>query len=210
MFKIIIVDDHPLVRRGIKESIQDIPGFDVVGEAGDCEGALELLSKTETNIVILDISLPGVDGIEVLKIIRSNYPKIKVLLLTMHPEELFALRAFRSGASGYLTKAEAPRELGRALVMLSEGGRYVSKSMSMELIDHLDSDLTRRRFELLSDRELQVLIQIAKGGSSKSIAAKLSISSKTVSTYRTRLLAKMQMKSNAELTRYAIDNHLIE
>ncbi len=210
MFKIIIIDDHPLVRRGIKESIQDIPGFEVVGESGEWKGTLELISKTGPDIIILDISLPGVDGMEVLKIIRANHPHVKVLMLTMHPEELFALRAFRSGASGYLTKAEAPRELGRALVQLSAGGKYISQAMSAELIHHLDSDISRQRFELLSDRELQVLILIARGGSNRSIAQALSLSTKTVSTYRTRVLAKMQMDSDAQLTRYAISNHLIE
>ncbi len=210
MLKIIVIDDHPLVRRGIVDSIKDIPGFDIVGESGDAKDAQELLAKTATDIVILDISLPGVDGLELLKIIRSTYPTIKVLILTMHPEEMFALRAFRNGASGYLAKAEAPRELSRALVTLSQGDKYISRSMSRELIEHLDSDLSKQRFELLSDRELQVLIQIAKGLNNKSIAEKLALSTKTVSTYRTRVLAKMQMESDAQLTRYAVTNHLIE
>ena len=210
MYKVIVVDDHPLVRKGIRDSIREIPGFDIVGEVGKGAAALELLSKVDTDIVILDISLPGMDGMEVLKLIRSGFPGVKVLMLTMHPEELYALRAFRSGASGYLAKAEAPQELGRALVMLSEGNKYVSKSMSVELLDHLDANISRHRYELLSDRELQILRFLARGGTNSSIAQELSLSIKTVSTYRTRLLQKMQMKSNAELTRYALDNHLIE
>lgn len=210
MTTVIIIDDHPLVRRGIANSIQEIPGFNIVGEAGDADGAFDLLSRGEVDIAILDISLPGEDGMEVLKKIQKKYPNVKILMLTMHPEELFALRAFRMGASGYLAKAQAPQELAKALIKISDGGKYISESMSTELIDHLDSNIERHRFELLSDRELQVLILIAGGDSTNTIANQLSLSAKTVSTYRTRLLQKMQMHSTAELIRYALDNHLIE
>ena len=210
MTTVIIIDDHPLVRRGIANSIQEIPGFNIVGEAGDADGAFDLLSRGGVDITILDISLPGEDGMEVLKKIQKKYPNVKILMLTMHPEELFALRAFRMGASGYLAKAQAPQELAKALIKISDGGKYISESMSTELIDHLDSNIERHRFELLSDRELQVLILIAGGDSTNTIANQLSLSAKTVSTYRTRLLQKMQMHSTAELIRYALDNHLIE
>jgi len=210
MISILIVDDHPLVRRGICDCIKEIPGFTISGEAGSAKEIFEFLKDTEVDIIALDISMPGLDGMEILKQIRIDFPNIKVLMLSMHPEEQFARRAFRNGAFGYLTKAEAPRELGRALIRISEGHKYITDFMSKELIEHLDSDFQKRRYELLSDREFQILILIAGGHSNADIAQQQSLSTKTVSTYRSRLLEKMHMHSDAELTRYAIENHLIE
>ena len=210
MIKILIADDHPLVRDGIRLHIDQLHGFIVVGEANDGGEALRLLVATEVDIVILDISMPGENGIEILKQIKSVYPHIKVLMLSMYAEKYYAIRALKNGASGYLTKTKASRELQRALIRISEGHKYVSESMAEEMLDLMGPKPKEHCYESLSDRELQILVLIAEGKSLSRISSDLSLSVKTVGTYRSRLLAKMNMTSNAELIRYAILNDLVQ
>jgi two-component system invasion response regulator UvrY len=209
MLQVLIADDHPVVRRGLKEIIAETSDIIVAGEATN---GLEVLSKvraTSYDVVILDITMPGMDGVDVLAQLRNEKPRRPVLMLSMHPEEQYALRALRGGASGYLTKESAPEELVAAIRKVSAGGRYVSSSLAERLAAVVQGNIDRLPHEALSDREYQVMCQIAAGKTVAEIARELSLSIKTVSTYRSRILEKMNVKNNAELTRYAIDNHLV-
>lgn len=210
MIKILIADDHPVVRKGLKEIIEEIPDMAVRGEASTGQEALEKARKGDFDIVVLDISMPGGNGLDILKQLKDEKPELSVLVLSMYPEEQYAVRVLRAGASGYLTKESAPEELIAAIRKASKGGKYISSSLAEKLAFDLEIDVERPLHETLSDREYQVMCMIASGKTLKEIAEELFLSVKTISTYRSRILEKMKMKSNAELTHYAIKHRLVE
>ena len=207
--KILIADDHPIVRAGFKQVISDMPDMLVADEAGNGQEVLQLIGKKDYDLVLLDISMPGRNGLEILKDLKSEKPKLPVLILSIYPEEQYAIRALRAGASGYMTKASAPNELILAIRKISEGGKYISASLAEKLAYYLDGDATKPPHETLSDREYQVMLMIASGKTVTEIANELCLSVKTISTYRTHILEKMKMKNNAEMTLYAVQNKLV-
>jgi two-component system, NarL family, invasion response regulator UvrY len=210
MIKILIADDHAVVREGVKHILTENNDIVVAGEASNGQEVLEKILKNDFDLVLMDIAMPGRDGLEILKEIKTQKPKLPVLILSMFPEEQYALRALKSGASGYMTKESIPDELVKAVQKISQGGKYISASFSERLFSILDSDTAKPLHELLSDREYQVMRMIATGKTLKEIADELSLSVKTISTYRSRILEKMDMKNNAELTHYAIKNRLVD
>ena len=209
MLKILIADDHSIVRAGLKQVLADTPDMTVTDEAGGSEEAIRKALDGDFDVVVLDISMPGRGGLEVLKQIKRQKPKLPVLVLSMHPEEQYALRVLKAGAAGYVTKESVTEELIDAIRKVSKGMKYVSAHLAQEIAFALDLDTERPIQETLSDREFQVLCMIASGKTPREIAEELSLSVKTVSTYRSRILEKMRMKSNAELTNYAIKNNLV-
>jgi DNA-binding NarL/FixJ family response regulator len=211
MIKVLIADDHSVVRRGIKQILSEENDMKVTGEARNSQEVIEMIGKEKFDILVLDISMPGKSGLEVLNDIKKLQPNTPILILSMHPEEQFAIRALRSGASGYLTKDSAPEELVIAVKKIHGGGKYVSDSLAEVLAFDLEERGKGRvvPHENLSDREFQVMCLIAAGKSVKEIAKELFLSVKTISTYRARILEKMKMKSNSKLTYYAIQNKLI-
>jgi len=209
MIKILIADDHTIVREGLKQIISDVSGMEVTDEATNGNEALSKIRAGGFDIVLLDISMPGKSGLETLKEIRMEDQTLPVLILTMHPEEQYAVRVLKAGASGYLTKESAPEELIRAIRKVTNGGKYISPSLAETLALHLVVDNEKPLHETLSDREYQVLCKISSGNTISEIAKEMTLSVKTISTYRARILEKMGMKSNAELTYYAIKNELV-
>ena len=210
MINILIVDDHAVVRAGLRQIISGVSGMAVADEAGDAGEALSKIKKSVYSVVVLDISMPGKSGLDVLKEIRDAYPKLPVLMLSMYPEDQYAVRALKSGASGYMTKDSAPEELVTAIRTVAAGRKYISSDLAERLVYNLDADVKKEPHEILSDREYQVLCMIASGKTISEIADQLSLSVKTISTYRSRILEKMQLKNNAEMTNYAIRNRLID
>lgn len=208
MIRVIIVDDHPVVRLGLRQIIEGQPDMAVAGEAANAAEFFSLLRKTDCNLIILDIKLPDRDGFDVLGQLKNEKPDLRVLILSMSEEDRYALRFFKAGAAGYLMKESAPTELVKAIRKVGSGGRYVSASLAEKLVAHLDPS-DRPVHERLSDREFRILCMIAGGRSLKGIAEELCISEKTVSTYRSRILEKMKMTANADLTRYALEHNLI-
>lgn len=208
--RVLIADDHSIFRRGLMEILGDEFPKVAFGEARNAAETLECVRKQNWEIVILDISMPGKSGLDILDELNRLNPKLPVLLLSMHPEEQFARRALKAGAAGYLTKESVPEELRKAVRRVLGGGRYVSSNLAEKLAWDLRSGADRPLHELLSDREFQVLRMIAMGKTVKEIGDELSLSVKTVSTYRARILVKSGMKSNAELIRFAIQNHLVD
>jgi DNA-binding NarL/FixJ family response regulator len=207
--RVIIADDHPIVRRGVHDILSEsFPKLEIVEV--DNAGALFTRLKEGFDLVLLDLSLPDRHGLDCLGQIKRQRPSQPVLILSMHAEEHFALRALKSGASGYLTKDKAAEELVRAVKRIMSGGRYVSSELAEHLAAELTGDATKAPHEVLSEREFRVLRLIASGKSVSEIAQDMYLSVKTVSTYRTRLMTKMQMKTNAELTRYCIQNRIVE
>ena len=209
MVKILIVDDHAIVREGLKQIVEDTSGLAVTGEAANEQETLELLRKHDFDVVLLDIAMTGRGGLEVLKQIKQEKPELPVLILSMYPEEQYAVRALKMGAAGYLTKVSAPDELIKAIKKIATGRKYVSNSLAEKLAFNLEIDTEKPLHECLSNREYQVMCMIASGKTVKNIAEKLSLSVNTVSTYRFRVLDKMRMKTNSELTHYAIKNRLV-
>lgn len=209
MKRILIIDDHEVLRDGVKRVLEKLPDA-TFGEAGTVPKALKLVREQDWDLVLLDISLGERSGLEVLKELKQIRPHLPVLILTMHSEEQFARRALKAGASGYLTKDSPRAELVKAVQKVMNGGRYISAPMAEKLIFDLDKDTDRPVHETLSDREFEVLRLMASGKSAREISGMLSLSSSTISTYRGRILKKMGMKTNAELTRYAIQNKLAE
>lgn len=210
MINIMLVDDHAVVRRGLKQIIEDNPGFVVADEASS---GYELLDKVKINrydVVLLDISMPGKDGLDTLKELKQIVPELPVLVFTMFPEEQYAVRLLKAGASGYLNKECEPAELIKAIERVTKGRKYVSPFLAELLANNLDSGGEQPMHEVLSDREFQVMCMIASGKTPTQIAAELALSINTISTYRIRILEKMKMKSNAEITHYAIKNRLVE
>lgn len=209
MIRILIADDHAVVREGLKKILAVTMDMEVAGEATDGIEALQLMRSQEWDAVLLDISMPGKSGLDVLKTIHAEKPKLPVLVLSIYSESQYALRVLRAGAYGYLTKESAPNQLVAAIRKVAQGGKYISSDLAEKLASELVAPSERLLHETLSDREIEVLRLMAMGKTPSEIARSLFISSKTVSTYRARLLQKMKMQSNAELINYAIKNNLV-
>jgi len=207
--KILICDDHKIVRDGLRQILQQLEEVTFIGEARDGKEALTILKGDAYEVVLLDISLPDLNGLEVLKYVKSKWPSTNVLMLSMHPQEQYAIRALKIGASGYLTKDTASEELISAIKKVSAGGKYISQSLAENLALRLDDDSNRQKHEILSNREFEIMIKIANGKSLQEIGNELFISVKTVSTYRYRIMEKMGLKKNTELTRYCMESNLI-
>lgn len=211
MIKVIIADDHELMREGIKKIINQEPGMEVVSEASNAAMLYELIDDVEFDILVLDISMPGKSGIEIMKDLKITKNKTKVIILTMHPEDRFALRALKAGASGYLTKETASEELVHAIRKVYNGGKYFTETVANILLDEFSYENTDLPVHhLLSDREFEVLAKIASGKKVNEISLELNISPATVNTYRSRVMEKLGLKSNVEITRYALENNITE
>jgi two-component system invasion response regulator UvrY len=208
--RILIVDDHPIVRQGLKQTLADAAEIGEIVEAATPQEALDLVRQRKWDAVILDIGLPGRGGLEVLKDIKREVPRLPVLILSMHAEDQYAVRAVRAGAAGYLTKGAATESLIAAVRKVASGGRYISPELAERLATELTVDPDHPLHASLSDREFDVLRSIASGQTVGDIAERLSLSVKTVSTYRARILEKMQLKNNAELMQYVLTNHLLD
>ena len=209
MINILIADDHAIVREGLKQIASETTDIAVNGEAISGHQVLKLIKTNDYDVVLLDIAMPGRGGIETLKQIKLEKPTLPVLVLSMYPEEQYAVRALRAGASGYLTKESAPEELVAAIRKVALGGKYISSSLAERLAIGMEKETEKTLHEMLSDREYQVVLMIASGKTVKEIADELSLSVKTISTNRSRALRKMGMKNNAELTYYVIKEGLI-
>lgn len=210
MINVYILDDHPIVRKGLRQILEEESGLKLAGEAAGYGELKRLLEKSTPDVLILDIELPDCDGLDVLKDVSAAYPGIKVLIMSIHPEDQMGVRCIRSGAMGYLSKDRISEELVSAIRKVSSGGRYITESVAECLATHVDRAPVDMPHELLSDRELQVLRMLAQGFGVKDIADRLSISPSTVRTYRDRILDKMGMKNDSELTYYAVKNGLVE
>lgn len=208
--RVFIADDHAIVREGLKQILAEQRDITVAGEAETGLDAVKLFRKSRCNVLLLDISLPDRNGIEVLKQIKKDKPELAVLMLSMHREDQYAIRALKAGAAGYLTKQSAPRELVTAIRQVASGQRYVSPQLAQVLAAQVGDGHEAAPHEGLSDREYQTLTMIASGKTVSEIAGELSLSVKTVSEYRSRLLSKMKLKTSAELTHYAIRNQLVD
>lgn len=210
IIKVFIADDHAIVREGLKQILAETRDIIVAGEAENGLEAVKLFRKSECQVMLLDISMPDRSGIDVLKQIKKEKPDLSVLMLSMHREDQYAIRSLKAGASGYLTKQSAPRELVNAIRQVAGGQKYISPALAQELANHVGEDHEAPPHDSLSDREYQTLTMIASGKTVGVIAKELSLSVKTVSEYRARLLVKMKLKNSAELTHYAIKNQLID
>ncbi|MCZ4303113.1 response regulator transcription factor [Zoogloeaceae bacterium G21618-S1] len=208
--RVMIADDHAIVRQGLRQILSDIEDMEVAGEACNGVEALQLSRESQWDVVLMDVSMPDRNGIDALKLIRKEQPKLPVLILSMYPEEQYAIRALKAGAAGYLTKQSAPEQLVTAIRQVASGKKYVSASLAMELADAIGEDTDRPLHEKLSDREYQTLCMIASGKTLTQIADELNLSVKTISVYRARLLEKMRLRNNAELTHYGLKFGLVE
>ena len=209
MIKLIIVDDHAVVRKGLKQIFEEAPDIVVTDEAGSGSELLEKIRQKKFDVVLLDISMPGRDGLDVLKELKVERPELHVLVFTMFPEEQYAVRVLKAGASGYLNKESEPEELIEAIRKVSQGRKYVSPELAEILASNLEITGEAPLHESLSDREFQVMCMIGSGKTVSEIAKELSLSINTISTYRIRILEKLNMKTNAEITHYAIKNQLV-
>lgn len=210
MIRILIADDHAIVREGLKQIVAEESDMKVTGEAANSDDVLSIIPKNSFDIAILDINMPGKSGLDLLKDLKIQFPKLPVLILSMYAEEQYGIRALKAGASGYLKKASVPEELVAAIRKIVLGGKYISQTLAEKLAENVDSSYDKLPHENLSDREYQVMCKIASGESAEQIAEDLSISIHTFYTYRNRILEKMNMKSNVELTQYVINNKLNE
>jgi two-component system, NarL family, invasion response regulator UvrY len=210
MIKILVADDHSMMRSGLKKILKEENDMEVTAEAATHAEVLASLAAGLPDLVLLDISMPGRDGLETLKEIKSLYPKLKVLMLSMHPEDRYAVRAIKAGASGYVSKESAADELVSAIRRVCSGLKYISATLAEKMAAYFETDLEKPPHELLSDREFQVLCRIASGKSMDEIASELSLSANTIATYRERVLLKLRLHSNVELTNYAHRNKLID
>lgn len=208
--RVMIVDDHAVVREGLKTIVNGEEDIAIVAEAHDEASALAWFRETAIDVVLLDVSLPGCSGLEILKKLRRRYPDTAVLMLSIHPEEQYAVRFLRAGAGGYMNKEMAPEELVSVIRKVADGGRYVSQNVAESLVMELERPEVAEPHAKLSDREYQVLVRIGKGMTSNQTAEDMHVSVKTVSTYRSRLLEKMGLTSNAELVHYAVKNGLVD
>ena len=208
--RVFIADDHAIVREGLKQILADSPDIVVAGESENGLDAIKLFRKSKCHVMLLDISMPDKSGIDVPKQVKKENPEMAVLMLSMHREDQYAIRALEAGAAGYLTKQSAPRELVTAIRQVASGQKYVSAALAQELAAQVGEDHATALHDTLSDREYQTLTMIASGKTVSAIAEELSLSVKTISEYRARLLVKMKLKNSAELTHYAIKNQLIE
>ncbi|QCP48904.1 response regulator transcription factor [Trinickia violacea] len=210
MIRVLLADDHALVRDGLRRILQSTSDVAVVGEAADAATTLQLARKGDAQILVLDLSMPGRNGLELLKQIHEEMPALRILVLTMHAEEQYAVRAFKAGAAGYLTKESAPTELVKAVTRIASGNAYVSVAMAERFALNLSTPPDEAPHHKLSDREYDVFRRLVAGETISEIADKLCVSAKTVSTYKTRILEKMQIPHDAGLVRYAIKNKLFE
>lgn len=209
--RILIADDHAIVREGLRQILADTKDIVVAGDAENGNDAIKLARKGDSDVLLLDISMPDRSGIEVLKQIKKESPKLAVLMLSMHREDQYAIRSLKAGAAGYLNKQSAPAELVDAIRQVASGRKYISPALAQELANQVgDENREVPPHEMLSDREYQTLVMIASGKTVSDIATELTLSVKTISMYRSRLLQKMKLRHNAELTHYAIKNHLVE
>ncbi|MBI3125541.1 MAG: response regulator transcription factor [Ignavibacteriales bacterium] len=208
--KIVIVDDHELVREGLKKVLLKESGIQLVGEASNALELFKLLEETEVDLVVLDITMPGRSGLDIISEIKNLNDNIRILILSMHPEERFALRALKAGASGYLSKEAAARELVSAIRKIMSGGKYISAALADHLVSNLDKEPGKLPHETLSNREFEIFRLIAKGKSVGQIAEELILSVNTITSYRSRMMEKMTFSSNAEIVRYAIEHNLID
>jgi DNA-binding NarL/FixJ family response regulator len=210
MIKVLVADDHTLIRKGLKQILDDTEDMRVTGEAETGMQAIKMLQDGEYDMVLLDISLPDKNGVEVLKQIKLNHPQLPVLMLSMHAEDQYAVRSMKSGASGYLNKQSAPAQLVTAIRQVASGKKYISGELAEQLANGLTEGYQELLHQTLSDREYQTLCLLASGKKLSEMAEIMSLSTKTVSVYRARLLDKMKLKTNAEAIQYAISNHLLE
>ncbi|MCQ8897356.1 response regulator transcription factor [Limnobacter humi] len=210
MIKVLLADDHALLRGSLKQLLEDTGYIQVVAQAGEYSEIMKAMSANPgLDLAILDISMPGKNGVDVVKILKDKYPALKILMLSMHPEDQYAVRSLKAGASGYLTKNTAPEKLVDAIQVIAAGRKYITPELAESLASHLTEDTEKPLHSTLSDREFQTIRLIAAGKKLSEIAEELSLSPKTVSVYRARILEKMRMKTNGELTRYALEHGLI-
>lgn len=210
MIKVFLADDHVLIREGIKNILANEYDIKIIGETANPLEVVELVQKLKPNVIVLDLSMPGKSGLDVLKELKTFVPETKILIMTMMPEDQFAKRTLKAGASGYLTKDGATDELVTAIRRIFSGKKYISPSLAEKLADDIDGTHNKEPIETLSDREFQILKLIASGKSQTDIAEQLSISISTVNTYRSRILEKLNLKSNAELIHFAFNNNLLD
>jgi two-component system, NarL family, invasion response regulator UvrY len=210
MIKVFITDDHSLIREGLKKLLKDEMDIEVAGEAGNAKDTMEFVLKNNLDVLVLDINLPDKNGLDLLKELKEFKPDLRVLMLSMHPEDRFAMRVLRAGAYGYVTKESAGEELVKAIRKVYDGGKYVSAALAEKLVFEIQSGNDKPLHELLSDREFQVFQMIAAGKTLAEIADGLSLAVTTISTYRARILEKLNLHSNAELIHYAITNKLLD
>jgi len=210
IIKIFIADDHPLVRKGLRQVLEEEVDFNVIGEASDATELLELLDHFEVDVIVTDLAMPGRSGLDLVADVKRVAPSVAVLVLSMHPEDRFATRALKAGASGYLTKDASPEIIMSAIRKVATGRKFITPSLAEKLANEIDAHSSQAIHEVLSNREFQVMCALASGKKIKEIADELSISIHTVNTYKTRIMEKMNMKTIHDLTLYAIDNHLIE
>jgi two-component system invasion response regulator UvrY len=209
MIKILIADDHPIVRHGLKQIVAETANMIVADEAENEVEILDKVSNRNYDIILLDITLPGASGLDILKQLKQIKPQIPILILSIHPEKYYAIEALKSGAAGYVTKNRAAKELIEAINKIASGGKYISPTLADILAANLNTNMEMPNHHRLTRKEREIMCMIASGVSLKEIASKFSISNKTVSTHRFRILKKMGMKNNAELIHYAIQNHLL-
>jgi len=210
VIKLLIADDHAIFREGLKHILEEHPDIIVADEAGNGQEVLDYVWKNEYDMILLDIGMPGMPALEVLKQVKNEKPRLPVLVLSMYPEDQYAVRFIRAGASGYLTKESAPEELITAIRKITAGRKYITSSVAEKLADEVEPDAEKPAHHTLSDREFEVFRLIASGKTVKQIADDLFLSMKTISTYRSRILEKMKMKTNAELMHYALKHHMLE
>ena len=210
MIKVLVADDHAVVRRGLRQILAETPDILVAGEASTMQEVRDRVAEQRWDVVVLDMNMPGGSGLELLEELRKSAPGLRALVLTVYPEDQYAVRAIRAGAAGFLTKESAPEKLIEAVRKIAGGGRYVSSELGETLASLVAGETGATPHERLSDREFEVLKMLASGNTVSQVAHELSLSVKTVSTYRTRILAKMEMKTNAELTHYAIKSRIVE
>ena len=209
MLSVFVADDHAIIRQGLKQILSDTADIRLGGEAATGQETLRLIRGQRCDVLVLDLNMPGISGLEILRTLKQEQPDLPVLVLSIHAEDQYAVRCLKAGAAGYLTKESAPEELVKAIRQVVSGGKYVSRGLAEFLAIHLNETGDRPRHESLSDREFQVLGLMGAGKSPTEIAAALSLSVKTVSTYRTRMLEKLALKSSAEIIQYAIQNRLV-
>ncbi len=209
MIKVILCDDHALIRRGIRDTLADAPDIDVVGEAADYGELRTLLRDKSCDVLVLDINLPGRSGLDVLHVLKEEGSTLKVLVVSMYPEDQYAMRALKAGASGYLNKGSDAAQIVAAVRTVAQGKKYVTPEMTLMLVENLTAPAQEDAHQKLSDRELQTLVMIASGKRLSDIAEQLLLSPKTVSVYRARVLEKLALTNNSELTVYAIRNGLV-
>jgi DNA-binding NarL/FixJ family response regulator len=208
--RVLIADDHAIVRQGLRQILSDTADLEVAGEADNGVAAIQLARAQPWDVMLMDVSMPDRNGIDALKIIRKEFPRLPVLILSMYPEDQYAIRALKAGAAGYLTKQSAPEQLVHAIRQVANGKKYVSAALALELAEAISEDSARAPHEKLSDREYQTLCLIASGKTLTQIGEELNLSVKTVSVYRARLLEKMKLNNNAELTHYGLKHGLVE